>query len=55
MSLRSDHRLVSVAPRTGEDVRVDSLSEPYFAGARRYGGANTAMRAYARTLPALGG
>lgn len=46
------------APATGEDVRIDSLSEPYFAaqyaGARRYGPAPGGVRGYARILPALG-
>jgi cell wall-associated NlpC family hydrolase len=47
------------APETGEDVRIDSLSEPYFAeqfaGARRYTAAALGNPAsYARTLPAVG-
>jgi cell wall-associated NlpC family hydrolase len=47
------------APATGEEVRVDSLSEPYFAdqyaGARRFAIADAGTRGYARTLPVLGG
>jgi len=47
------------APETGEDVRVDSLSEPYFAaqyaGARRFTTAALGNPAtYARTMPAVG-
>jgi cell wall-associated NlpC family hydrolase len=47
------------APETGEDVRIDSLSEPYFAaqyaGARRFTSAALGNPAtYARTLPAVG-
>jgi cell wall-associated NlpC family hydrolase len=46
------------APETGEDVRIDSLSEPYFAeqfaGARRYTAAALGNPAtYARTLPTV--
>jgi len=48
------------APETGEDVRIDSLSEPYFAaqyaGARRYTSAALGNPAtYARTLPTVSG
>lgn len=53
-----DGRFVN-APETGEDVKISSLSDPYFAaqyaGARRY--AATALgdpNRYARTLPTLG-
>lgn len=47
------------APETGQEVRVDSLSDPYFAtqyaGARRYTAAALGDPAsYARTLPAVG-
>ncbi len=47
------------APETGQQVKVDSLSEPYFAeqyaGARRYTAAALGDPAsYARTLPAVG-
>jgi cell wall-associated NlpC family hydrolase len=46
------------APETGEDVKIDSLSEPYFAeqlaGARRYTAAALGNpTTYARTLPAV--
>ncbi len=46
------------APQTGEDVRVDSLSEPYFAaqyaGARRFvAGAVGDPSRYARTVPTV--
>jgi hypothetical protein len=46
------------APRTGEDVKVDSLSEPYFAeqyvGARRYTAAALSDPSkYARPLPTV--
>ena len=40
-------------------MRIDSLSEPYFAaqyaGARRFAIAQAGTRGYARTLPVLGG
>jgi cell wall-associated NlpC family hydrolase len=53
-----DGRFIN-APESGQDVRIDSLSEPYFAsqyaGARRFGPPDAAVRGYARTLPALGG
>lgn len=47
------------APETGEDVRIDSLSEPYFAqqyaGARQYSTAALGNpSSYARTLPTVG-
>ena len=44
MSLRYYHRLISVAAHA---VVLTLLAA--------YGGADTAMRAYARTVPALGG
>lgn len=52
-----DGRFIN-APRTGEDVKIDSLSEPYFAeqyaGARRYTLAALGDPSkYARTLPAV--
>jgi hypothetical protein len=52
-----DGRFIN-APRTGEDVKVDSLSEPYFAeqfaGARRYTiAALSDPSKYARTLPTV--
>jgi cell wall-associated NlpC family hydrolase len=53
-----DGRFIN-APATGEDVRIDSLEEPYFAaqyaGARRFAIADAGTRGYARTLPVLGG
>jgi hypothetical protein len=52
-----DGRFIN-APRTGEDVKIDSLSEPYFAeqyaGARRYTmPALSDPSRYARTLPTV--
>lgn len=53
-----DGRFIN-APATGEDVRIDSLNEPYFAaqyaGARRFAISDAGSRGHARTLPALGG
>ncbi len=46
------------APRTGEDVKIDSLSEPYFAqqyaGARRFLPAAGIEPSFARSLPTIG-
>lgn len=46
------------APRTGEDVKISSLSDPYFAsqyaGARRFGATLGDPSRYARTLPTVG-
>jgi cell wall-associated NlpC family hydrolase len=45
------------APQTGEDVKISSLSEPYFAqqyaGARRFVASAAAATNYARTLPTV--
>ena len=46
------------APRTGEDVKISSLSDLYFAsqyaGARRFGATLGDPSRYARTLPTVG-